>query len=186
MSIRSVRNSSANWRSCALGQLAQIGGQIDCDRAEGVLLGWAMVHVRMHAPSSTNVGCADRPRRAAAQDHLFQPAFCRFQLGFAMAFQRLAALVKAMESSRSTSPCSSRATMVSSSSSAASKLMSPTDLAARLFSGTQELTIAPPSVPSVQCPRRRTVCHNLAVLLRACAMESRKLYIQTMPARQEF
>src|SRR4051812_28957001 len=104
MSMRSVRNSSANWRSLLLGSLRRSAGISTWSR-RGVFVFGMLIAVPMTENAallchnaSAALHCIQsfgRDRLAAGPQHdLFQPGFGRFELGFAMAFQSLATLIQ--------------------------------------------------------------------------------------------
>ena len=98
MSIRSVRSSSANWRSCVLVQLAQVFRQVDLVQQRGLGIGDVHAPKNLFFETAKQAQAVSMPfadfRAARAQHDFFQPAFGGFQFLFAMGLQRLSAFVQ--------------------------------------------------------------------------------------------
>src|ERR1700722_13148477 len=89
MSIRSPRNSSANWRSWLRGSLRRSSGRSTRSRSGVLVLGMVMGSALVRVYHLAKGRLAARPLH-----NPFQPAFGGLELGLAMAFQGLAALIK--------------------------------------------------------------------------------------------
>src|SRR5689334_6666519 len=96
MSIRSVRSSSANWRSWCRSSLRRSSGRSTWSSSGVLVLGMFMrSNLLLAEPvNSGRLHAFDAFRAACAQNDFFQPAFRRFQFFIAMRLQRLAAFVQ--------------------------------------------------------------------------------------------